>query len=282
MIGSMRFFPTTMQKHKCSRYTVCLFRSVLVVAKSIPWEWVTSILQSSSFPSLNTLILNSGGMDNVLWIELGSDAVKELKMHCSSEQPKSQTFPQTVDHTINGVVVSFSLEADPSFQSCHITVKRKGSCHRWFVKGKNDLMFFACNGKKQYQFCVPREASVKELKQAALLMMARRGIPFVRNLMVFTINGKKPKNNSKALQFVASPFVLYKQNMWISFQTTKPVKFSLYPSMPSSVMDKLTAPACLFTSELTLYVKKGAGFEWLKRMTENCYPHLKRLRIESE
>lgn len=112
-------------------------------------------------------------------------------------------------------------------------------------------------------------------------MMARRGIPFIPKLTLPNINGRRVTKNESVNQFLSTPTVTFSSSAVIPSKPTCG-KLLVIDANHQVWYDKMEAPACLFTSELTLNVKKGIAVDWLKRMSEMCFPYMKRLRIKSE
>ena len=110
--------------------------------------------------------------------------------------------------------------------------------------------------------------------------MARHGIPFIRTALAATINGKSIKKNDSVSRFLTTPTISFTTPCVNPCKPNNPAQVAI--NEKQSGFDRLAGPGCLFTSELTIDVKKGVVVDWLKRMSENCYPYMKRLHIKSE
>lgn len=110
--------------------------------------------------------------------------------------------------------------------------------------------------------------------------MARHGIPFIRTALAATVNGKSVKKSASVSQFLSTPTISFTTPFVNPCKPNNPAQVTI--NEKRSGFDRLAGPGCLFTSELTIDVKKGVAVDWLKRMSENCYPYMKLLRIRSE
>ena len=110
--------------------------------------------------------------------------------------------------------------------------------------------------------------------------MARRGIPFIPKLTLPNINGRRVTKNESVNQFLSTPTISFTTPFVNPCKPNSPAQVAI--NEKQSGFDRLAGPGCLFTSELTINVKKGIAVDWLKRMSENCYPYMKRLHIKSE
>lgn len=110
--------------------------------------------------------------------------------------------------------------------------------------------------------------------------MVRHGIPFIRTVLAATVNGESMKKTDSVSQFLSTSTISFTTPYVIPCKPNSPAQVSI--NEKQSGFDRLAGPGCLFTSELTIDVKKGVVVDWLKRMSENCYPYMKRLRIKSE
>ena len=110
--------------------------------------------------------------------------------------------------------------------------------------------------------------------------MARHGIPFIRTALAATVNGKSVKKSASVSQFLSTPTISFTTPFVNPCKPNNPAQVTI--NEKRSGFDRLAGPGCLFTSELTINVKKGIAVDWLKRMSENCYPYMKLLRIRSE
>lgn len=110
-------------------------------------------------------------------------------------------------------------------------------------------------------------------------MIARHGIPFVRNSIAASVNGKKVNRSESVNNYLATPVITCSSNSTRSFSSTKDLMLHFTSTNKQSEYDKIGTPSYLVTTSLFITLGENVGDLWLETLLMNCYFRLETLTL---
>ena len=111
-------------------------------------------------------------------------------------------------------------------------------------------------------------------------MIARHGIPFVRNSIAASVNGQKMKKNAVVSAILNTPKLDCTTNCsLIRFASTSGLNLHFTSASDHIEYDKIGTPSYLVTTSLFITLGENVGDLWLETLLTNCYFRLETLTL---
>ena len=111
-------------------------------------------------------------------------------------------------------------------------------------------------------------------------MIARHGIPFVRNSIAASVNGKNVSKDKRVTDYRDTRFLTVKCNCNITSYAPTEDKILEFTSTSSDAeYDKIGTPSYLVTTSLFITLGENVGDLWLETLLMNCYFRLETLTL---
>ena len=111
-------------------------------------------------------------------------------------------------------------------------------------------------------------------------MIARHGVPFVRNSIAASVNGKKMKKNAVVSTILNTPKLDCTTNCNITlYASTSGLNLHFTSTSDHIEYDKIGTPSYLVTTSLFITLGENVGDLWLETLLMNCYFRLETLTL---